>query len=86
VSARADIEALDRGVIETGLVAAEALARVKALEARLGELVAALDDRFAGHRDAVAGLIGAHEELSHGRRPAPPPRHLSAVPPNGGQQ
>jgi hypothetical protein len=34
----ADLDALDRGVIEAGVTAAEALARVAALEARVEEL------------------------------------------------
>jgi hypothetical protein len=34
----ADLDALDRGVIEAGLAAAEALARVEALEAKVAEL------------------------------------------------
>jgi hypothetical protein len=34
----ADLDALDRGVIETGQMAAEALSRIAALEAQVAEL------------------------------------------------
>jgi hypothetical protein len=43
----ADIDALDRGVIEAGLTAAEALSRVAALERQVAALSRAL--ALAGH-------------------------------------
>jgi hypothetical protein len=78
----ADLDALDRGVIEAGQLAAQALARIEALEAE----VAGLRKQFA----AVYRLGLEHGE----RRPAlrarlaeqaAHPRHLSAVPPIGDQ-
>ena len=42
----ADLDALDRGVIEAGLTAAQALARVEALEARVAALSAGLCAAF----------------------------------------
>jgi hypothetical protein len=75
---RADLDALDRGVIEAGLVAAEAVARVAALEATVAEL-----------REQYAAVYRLG--LEHGeRRPAlrvrlaglaARPRHLKVVKP-----
>ncbi len=69
----ADLAALDRGVIETGLTAAEALARVAALEARVRALgdVLAMCAREAGFYTAAAAIEPA---------PGPArPRHLHLV-------
>jgi hypothetical protein len=66
----ADLDALDRGVIEAGLVAAEALARVAALERQ----VAALERNLL---NATAARAAAAPEPK-------PSRHLRAVPPTGG--
>jgi hypothetical protein len=72
----ADLDALDRGVIEAGVTAAEALARVAALEAT----VAGLRRQFV----AVYRLGLEHGERRSARTDSP--RHLSAVPPIGGPQ
>jgi hypothetical protein len=63
-----DLDALDRGVIEAGLTAAEALARVASLEARVDTLSRALLAALA-----AAGL-GEPEGLASGR-------HLTVVRP-----
>jgi hypothetical protein len=49
---RDDLDALDRGVVEAGAIAAEALARVKALEARLNGPHRGADPGDAARRPA----------------------------------
>jgi hypothetical protein len=69
----AALDALDRGVIEAGVTAAEAIARVAALEAAVAEL---------RQQFGTVYRLG----LEHGERRRPPrgratgPRHLSPVP------
>jgi hypothetical protein len=72
----AGLDALDRGVIEAGLAAAEALSRVAALEAE----VAGLRRQLA----AVSEVESIVRRAFAGRRVAPQPRRLSAVTPAGG--
>jgi hypothetical protein len=83
----ADLDALDRGVVEAGQLAARALARVEALEARLGQI----EQSPAG----IAYRLGWEAGLRRGRgdefrnsgtanNVTARPRHLSAVPPIGG--
>jgi hypothetical protein len=77
----ADLDALDRGVIEAGVTAAEALSRVVALEATVAELDGAVRAAFQ---------VGWETGLRRGRAgdpegtPPPWPRHLSLVAPIGG--
>jgi hypothetical protein len=69
----ADLEALDRGVRETGLAAARALARADALEARM----AALEEGF--RRVAAATGIPLLPPSPAGRTRG----HLTLLPPAG---
>jgi hypothetical protein len=68
------MDALDRGVIEAGVTAAEAIARVAALEAAVAEL--------RGQYATIYRL--GLEHGASGRRPKPPapprPRHLRSTP------
>jgi hypothetical protein len=66
----AGLDALDWGLIEAGVMAAEALARVRQLEAQL-----------ADHRKALALALQYADQPAP---PPPRARHLSAVPPIGG--
>jgi hypothetical protein len=66
----ADLDALDRGVIEAGLAAAEALSRIAALEAQVAQLAEL--DSIMRRVDAPAGAIRVAE-----RRVAR--RHLKAI-------
>jgi hypothetical protein len=82
----ADLDALDRGVIEAGLTAAAAVARVEALEAEVEQLrkqlvrVYRLGLEHARTIDRAAPLLAEQMERQLQSR------HLSAVPPTGGQQ
>jgi hypothetical protein len=73
----ADLGALDRGVIEAGQLAAEALSRVAALEATVAQLREI--DSIMRRADAPEPVLAAAE-----RRAARRTRHLKAI--EGGQQ
>jgi hypothetical protein len=79
----AGLDALDRGVIEAGLMAAEALARVAALEATVAQLAKHVEQ--AATAEAIIRRAGIGAPPGPPRR-APRPRHLKAVPQTGGQQ
>jgi hypothetical protein len=67
----AALDALDRGVIEAGLTAAEALSRVKALAADVAEL-----------RDRLEQATRAEAIIRRASLPEPPrPRRLKVVKP-----
>jgi hypothetical protein len=65
----ADIDALDRGVIEAGLTAAEALARVAALEAHVDALSRAME---------LVGAASGRPDIAAAARAARRP-HLQVV-------
>jgi hypothetical protein len=82
----ADLDALDRGVIEAGVTAAEALARVAALEATVTGLrrqLVAVYRVGLEHGERRSAQRARLAELADGQ---PPARHLSAVPSIGGPQ
>jgi phage shock protein A len=88
------MDALDRGVVEAGLLAAQALARAEALEAALAGLearVAEADARIAQWSRTVYRL-GFEADVRRARgevtsaADAAQPCQLHAVPPIGGQQ
>jgi hypothetical protein len=60
----ADLDALDRGVIEAGVMAAEALARVAAVEAKVGALSQAL-----AYATTEAGLPETAALIERSQRP-----------------
>jgi hypothetical protein len=72
----ADLDALDRGVIEAGLVAAEALSRVAALEAQVAELARHLDQLFTAESIIRRAEFGLPQPPP--RRPERP-RHLKVI-------
>jgi hypothetical protein len=70
-----DLDALDRGVIEAGQLAAEALSRIAVLEAQVAKLAEL--DAIMRRADAPAGAVRAAERKAARR-------HLTAI--EGGQQ
>jgi hypothetical protein len=68
----ADLDALDRGVVEAGMVAAEALSRIAALEATVAKLYEL--DSIMRRVDAPQPVVAAAE-----RRAARRTRHLKTV-------
>jgi hypothetical protein len=85
----ADLDALDRGVLEAGQLAAEAMARLIALEAKVAELERLVDKAVpAVFRIGVEAGQGLERMRRNGvlTTVSDRPRHLSAVPPTGGQQ
>lgn len=69
----ADLDALDRGVIETGLEAAEALARVDALEEQIRALKHAVSRQVAALFDIMAqatAAVSGGDEMPSGYRAA----------------
>jgi hypothetical protein len=72
-----DLDALDRGVVEAGRLAAEALARVEKLERRVAA-------RAEGLRLATEFARAPWSTPAPARRRKPRQRHLSIVPPAGG--
>jgi hypothetical protein len=77
----ADLDALDRGVIEAGGMAAEALARIAALEATVAQLREI--DAIMRRADADPPVLAAAE-----RRAARSSRHLQVITdaPAGGER
>jgi hypothetical protein len=71
----AALDALDRGVIEAGLVAAEAVARVAALETRVAELAQRLEQ--ATTAEAIIRRADLPQPLPSRRRTRP--SHLRSV-------
>jgi hypothetical protein len=70
----ADLDALDRGVIEAGQLAAEALSRITALEATVAKLYEV--DSIMRRADAPQPVLAAAE-----RKAARRARHLKVVQP-----
>jgi hypothetical protein len=73
----ADLDALDRGVIEAGQLAAQALSRVAALEATVAQL--------AKHVEQMATVESIIRRADSGVPQPPPrrperPRHLKVIP------
>jgi hypothetical protein len=68
------LDAIDRGLVEAGVMAAEALARIQQLERRLAA--------YRRGQQLVAEF--AAERTRPAQPPEPQPRHLSSVP-TGGQ-
>ncbi len=68
----ADLDALDRGVIEAGQLAAEALSRIAALEATVAKLYEV--DSIMRRADAPQPMLAAAE-----RQAARRTRHLKTV-------
>jgi hypothetical protein len=68
----ADLDALDRGVIEAGLAAAEALSRIAALEATVARLAEV--DSIMRRADADPPVLAAA-----GRQAARRTRHLRRI-------
>jgi len=70
----ADLDALNRGLVEVGLTAAEALARIDALESALANLIVRVETMT--EVEAIMRRAGYHPP------PAPrprKPRHLKAI-------
>jgi hypothetical protein len=67
----ADLDALDRGVIEAGQLAAEALSRIAALEATVAKLYEV--DSIMRRADAPQPVLAAAE------RKAARPKHLKVI-------
>lgn len=86
----ADLDALDRGLVDVGQLAAQALARVEALEARLAQVegVARSAYRLGWQAGLARGRGGDPTAALDGAR-QPRPRHLRPVPsaanPGGGE-
>ena len=70
----ADLDALDRGVVEAGMVAAEALSRIAALEATVAELARRVEQATTAGILRQAGLPSAPAERASAR-----PHHLKTV-------
>ena len=68
----ADVEALDRGLVDVGLTAAEAMQRIEQLEARLSALIA-----YMGETAQSAGLPAPQEPAPP--RPAPGASPMTAA-------
>ena len=72
----ADLDALDRGVIEAGQLAAEALSRIAALEATVAELAKHMDQLFTAESIIRRAEFGLPQPPP--RRPERP-RHLTVI-------
>jgi hypothetical protein len=81
----AALDALDRGVIEAGLIAAQALARAEAAEARVRDLEARMD-AWREHMGRILAETGrAPRDLMATLLKPPPTRHHLSLAPIGDQ-